>query len=216
MTTIHTFTTAQGTTETRKSKSRQYRACLVTTVTEKVVESNRESNRESIAKLQNELVGLKAQLATVEGQIGLSAEEAQVAFKADQDKDWFPKLWDMEKVVGTEMGLTNRAKKQISAEATKRLAAQGILDPYRKDGPYAVVKVSSDIDRIERALEQAIKHQTYLESAIGHQGVLSWHLTVPNAQKALGGRDAEGCRKTGYTVTISTDFEVRETKSRKG
>lgn len=159
MTTFHTFHTAQGTTITRRSKTRQYVACLVATVTEAALDL------------------VKAEIVRIEKQQAEARAKAEV---------------------------------EVEAEAKEETA------------DYA--------ESLDWFINQQVKKLQGL--TVGDQRVVSWHLTLANAEKAIGDPATDGVvkrgrfggeaqpgeaarwRLMGYRVEISTTFEVRETQKR--
>ncbi len=239
MTTIHTYRTSQGTTETRTSKTRAYAACLVAVVTEAVRAKWAAEKAEAEAKL----VAFRADLAKLVAERNQTVEQASAASKIEKEnplgdgKSYFQHLWACKEEIAAEWGYneTNRWKvaHESEAEAQIRLTARGIPDPWRKDGPNAL----TDLDHQVRSTERAIKYlaEKLATEAVGHERVESWHLSITNARKALGtpapaGQQAKprrsryGCetrlsdvdhlRNAGYTVRVETAFETRETKAR--
>lgn len=239
MTTIHTYTTTQGTVETRTSRTRAYAACLVATVTE-AVRAGWTAKKEAE---EATLVTLRAELAALVVARSQTVEQAQAQHKVETDnprgdgKCYFHSLWDLRDGITAEWGYTEenrwKVRNEAEAEAKVRLAAQGVQDPWREDGPNALVT----LDHRVRSSERTIKYlATKLATqAVGHEEVLSWHLSLSNAQKALGTpapagqkakpkrnryggesrlSDADHYRNDGYAVRVETSFETRETKPR--
>lgn len=223
MTTIHTFHTLQGTKETRKSKTRQYAACLVATATEETFENR----RNEIAATRAALTEHQAKLVAIETERGMTLAEATEAYEAERAKDWHGTLWAMQDTIREEMSLAKgsgdayRAKAQIEAEAKKRLAEQGFLSPWRDGGPHDIVAAGSAVQLTQNQLDRLVNDLTKMSKHKGYQEIISWHLTLQNAQKSLratGGSKAwsvvppaEVYRQKGFKITIETTFEVRQT-----
>ena len=217
MTMIHTFQLNQGGFEKRTSENRAYKACLVATVTEAALKS-----------LETKLAETKAQLTTVRETLsrllaekGCSREQALDRFQAELDgpmngKGWYKVLWEESDAVAVEMGVADGTRYlkrwEIEAEAKARLEARGIPDPYRKDGYAEIGSLDSKIRAGEYSLVGLTKDAATWK--VGDQRVLSWHLSVSNAQKALSSRDAVAYQKRGFDVQVSTKIETRETKKR--
>lgn len=223
MTTIHTFHTAQGTKVTRKSQTREYAACLVATVTDEVVKQLRADVRaceKAVPEAEAKLAGLLVeQDTTVEAATARHEDENSNA--GGTGKSWHSLQFDEVRAINAET--PNGYNPNCHNLAPERLKARGIVDPYRKDGPFAVVNAAMNVREAKRRLETARKKLA--ETNVGDQEVLSWHLTLSNAQKALdaqGGKKAYSrtplpvvYREKGYRVSYETTFEVRETKPRK-
>lgn len=230
MTTIHTFHTAQGTKVTRKSQTRAYEACLVATVTEAVMENLRAKVRECEAAVPE----AEAKLAALLAERGTTVEAAKAAHKEESDnaggtgKGWFTVKWEEQDAIQKERGYVPGS----DTLAEQRLAAKGIKNPYRPEGPFGVVSAATDVEMARKNLTWA--REKLAAATVGDQSVVSWHMTLGNAMKALGtpvaGKhvpkkarwggqtrlsDADHLRNEGYKVSIETTFEVRETKPRK-
>ena len=226
MTTIHTFHTAQGTKVTRKSQTRKYAACLVATSTEETVVGL----KAKIEACEKAVVETKAALATLLAERNMTLAEAKTQAYAesyDIDGKSYHSLWDNEQnavaaELGVEDGLRYRRRNEIEAEAKGRLTAKGILDPHREEGPGTVSTAGRKVEMAESDLSRARKWLK--EVAVGNQVVLSWHLTLSNAQKALDAKGGDKAwsrtpeplqhREDGYKVEMVTTFDVRETKPR--
>jgi len=227
MTTIHTFKTAQGTEETRTSKTRAYQACLVATVTE----ATRTYYQGKIQEALDKAAELEAKLVAMEAERGMTLAQARA--KQDEEmavRDWFSTLWAEKKAMAVEHGYKTTDSSLIKeSEAVARLASKGILNPWREEGPHGLVCLA-ECACYQR--DTAKGYEKDLEAAVvGNEQVVSWHLSVNNAVKALGQpgpfvpkknrwgiptrpSDADMFRTKGCTVAIRTDFEVRETKPR--
>lgn len=232
MATIHTYRTVQGTTETRTSKTRAYRACLVAVMTQEVIEGF----RAEIAKAEARLAETTLDLSDLVAARGMTLEAAKAIYEQENhplgDGQSYPDISLAEyKAVKAELGIEDNSQesyKRVDAEATRRLEARGIKNPQRKDGPADILQAGWCVEMHRRN----IAHWTekLQKAAVGNEEVISWHLSMANAEKALGTpghepkrnrygiqagpSEADRYRKQGYTIRISTTFEVRETKSR--
>lgn len=213
--TIHSFKTAQGTTYTRESASRLYRACLVATVTAGTLDHLAAFAREAEA----ELAACEAKLAELLASRGTTVEAATAIHEAESDspaggRGYNCARWDMEDAIRAELGITDTwtRRHEIQDLARARLAEQGILDPYRKGGPGDVVEAARHVDFWRHSLERRIARAASL--SVGDQEVLSWHSTTQNAQKATGSRDATARTQFGWSVSVRTDITTRERATR--
>ena len=231
MTTVHTFHTAQGTKVTRKSQTRAYEACLVATVTEAVMEGL----RAEVRKCEAAVPKAEADLAALLAERGTTVEAAKAQYQEESEnadgagKAWFTLKFEEQGAIRKESGGYVPGADRLAEE---RLVARGLKNPYRPEGPFAVVVAASNVEGARKGLEWARKRLA--AATVGDQSVVSWHLTLSNAMKALGtpvaGKhttkknrwggqtrlsDADRLRNEGYKVSIETTFEVRETKPRK-
>ena len=234
VTTIHTYRTAQGTKVTRKSQTRQYAACLVTIVTKAVVERS-QAKVEACAQAVPET---ETKLATLLAERNTTVEAAKAQFENEKDNadgngtNWHTLLFAEKKVIRDE------AERYVSDSRTiakKRLIDKGFKDPYREGGPQDILSANRSVEFAVSQLADARKLAD-TDTDVGNEDVLSWHLTVPNAKKALSNRDAARLRLEGYGVEVRFNrqilegdllkrlqavgldrmtFEVRETKPRK-
>lgn len=202
---IHTIqvSTGNGSTygATRKSANHQYVACLVATRTEVSIKLDQDEHTAASTKLA---VNLTARTARME-KLGLSIEQAKAEHEA-QVKAWYGKTHEVRNSILAASGKSYIPG--IDNLVRAELLAQGLADPYNREGAFGIVETNATIEMLEKTLA------SWTTPALGSQTVLSWHHSVPLASKALSGRDAEWARKQGHSVAIRTEIKVTETKKR--
>ena len=199
---------------TRKSDSRRYVACLVCTVTEATLAHDAAAKD----KATRELVDWRVKFAERTAKHGMTVAQAKAWHEA-ADAKWYGKT-DDETGDRVENGVTfwtvlhelqaknPRFYGDLHEPARKEMVKRGFPDPFASESPYGISEAAGCIESLERSLA------SWTAPVIGVQGVLSWHGTVGNAQKALGARETGWHRDRGYKIEIRTDITVRETVKR--
>jgi hypothetical protein len=194
---------------TRKSKTRRYVACIVTTTTQRTLDLMAAERTEAAAAVAE----ASAQLAALEKLFGMTTEQALTKQKRNEDL-WFGDhkpgsrgILDVEREIAIELdGLDYWKRPQrgdLKQRARERLVAEGRVDPFDKNGIYAFVTTHQRKSDAQWLLD----HQPKLQ--LGDQAVVSWHQSMALAEKALGSREANFHREQGDAVEIRTDIEVR-------
>lgn len=192
---------------TRRSESRRYAACLVSTATEQSLVIS----AKKLAATKASLVEAAAAVYALEAERGMTVAEARAQNKVEHDR-WYDvgRIFDVEHEIEAAAGSPRRAVNHDATQkaAKARLVAAGFVDPYDEAGTWGLCIAG---DRAKDLLWKVEHHRT---RTIGEQSVLSWHLTSSNAQKALGARDATYALGRGDTVEVRTDIAVRETSKK--
>ncbi|MFI5244441.1 MAG: hypothetical protein ACHQQR_04390 [Gemmatimonadales bacterium] len=187
---------------TRKSENRRYVACLVVTVTEATVAHFAAEKVKTEAELADYRVKLEERRAAHNGM----TVEAAKAWHDKVSDAWYA---DPLREAAMQRAFARRIYNNAAHDlARTEMIAAGKVAPYVVASPYGIEEAAAQITRLEGILER------WPEKVVGNQGVLSWHGTVGNAQKALGAREAGGFTARGYKVEVRTDIAVRETAKR--
>ncbi len=180
----------------RVSTSRIYRACIVATTTEKVIEGIRagqEDQRIALARDEANLAGLCAQQ-------GLTFEQAKAKVAALKVTQSTPEMMAARKAIRDEYP-DFTARFHARAEIQARMKAAGCHEYYDDD--------AQQIVSLTEAVCRSRQHQAGFETPIlGSQGVVTWCGSVELAQKALNGKQLKNMRRRGYDLAIRTDIEV--------
>lgn len=180
----------------RVSTSRIYRACIVATTTDKVVETikvGQEDQRIALARDEANLAGLCAQQ-------GLTFEQAKAKVEALKITQATPEMQAARKAIRDEYP-DFTARFQARDEIRDRMKAAGCHDHFDDD--------AQQIVSLQEAVCRSRQWQAGFETpAIGSQGVVTWCGTVELAQKALNSKHLKNMRRRGYELTIRTDIDV--------
>lgn len=198
---------------TRETTGRRYVACLVATTTEASLRIAEKTKVEMEAKVVATKKALDAEIA----KWGVSVEQAEANHKERSDR-WYNNVDGvletgsrLRKALEEKTGRPNYGS--MRDEATADMIARGFVDPYDKvNTDYGVVAASFEHTSAVRTLEYHVA--VMAQAPLGSQAVISWHQSEALAQKALGARDADACRKRGDKVEIRTDISVRERATR--
>lgn len=187
---------------TRTSKSRQYGACLVGTVSVAVVE-----------RVAQELVNHEAKIAELQPVVenllatwGKTLQEVEAIHEAAKTP-WYTALFAAEAAYrdarrgrqGGFYSLTPADREAIKAQ----IIAQGAVDPYaQKESTFLLVQ-----RQLETAQYGAARIKAQNLTA-GQQLVISWHRDAGLARQAMGSGNAQWYVSKGYTLEIRTDIEV--------
>ena len=187
---------------TRKSETRRYEACIVTTVTPRAIEMQAEHK----AEIERELAAWNEKLTARIAQTGKSVAEA-VAWYQAAAKKWHG---NEDRAITTRLIHENRNLfgTQLHEAVRKEMVAKGYEDPYDKSGIYGVCDAASEVERRQRSLDR------WSPLVLWTEGVISWHGTLRNAQKALGSRECTHYAERGYHLVVRTDITVRETRAK--
>lgn len=181
---------------TRRSDTRKYLACLVTTTTEETIALNLAAK----AKIEAELAENTRIAADLYAKLGHTPETMKAAHDA-ASKEWFDKLFAVRRELS---GPNYRHVTDAEAEAVV-FERHGLTNPYKTD--------LATLNAVERKVECATKTlDRWTTPVLGSQAVVSWHGTVGLAQKAAGAEHVGGDK--GDTVSIRTDIQITETKKR--
>jgi hypothetical protein len=181
---------------TRVSKTRQYGACVVATVTARTVEKavSRLLEHEAEIKRLRPLVEAAQKAAG-----GISVDEANVAHNA-LTNIWYTPLFENEALLRKprpSYGLSDAQRDQ----AIEMTEAQGFQNPYKTPAWTFL-----ELERELRSHELRAKRLKDQNVQAGQQMVLSWHRDAGLAQKRVAQQShyiAEG-----YALEIRTDIEV--------
>lgn len=185
---------------TRTSKSRQYAACLVATVTLSTVERVAQALIEHEAVVADLTPILEGLLATWGWKDHAEVEAIHQAAK----KPWFDALFAAEQAFRDSKGPNHYSMTAADRKAVQaQIIAQGHVDPYAQK-EHTFLELARKLENAQRGAAH-IKEQ---DLKVGQQFVLSWHKNVSNAQKALGSASVDYYRGRGYSVEIRTDIEV--------
>jgi hypothetical protein len=194
---------------TRKSETRRYLACIVTTTTVRTLELDAAKK----ADIETELSELrKPMLADLRAKFGnITVEAAQAWHKAASERWYnqvdgrFPTMDKFRDAYKAKHDLSSfHPFQNFEVEAEADMIARGFEHPFK--GQYEIVEAASRIESCERQLAH------WYKLVLGSQAVVSWHGNVGLAQKAMGSLDY--LRTRGDEVTIRTDITITETKKR--
>lgn len=201
---------------TRKSETRRYLACIVATVTAATIRIRAEQKAKAEAELVDWSVKLVDRRAAHNG---MTLEQA-TAWEKDASDKWYARG---DTTRGFDVGYFGACKTvraqhggrgHLSQDRERELAAaimvsQGFADPYDKSSPYGIMEAASAVESLERRLAG------WQAPVLGAQGVVSWHGTVANAQKALSSGECRHiAERDGRALSVRTDITVRETAKR--
>ncbi len=179
----------------RESKTRQYLACLVATVTQKVVDDR----LQAIETIKTKQAKDQALLEELTARLGLTVEEAKVQHDKAADV-WMEAFHTArEKLWAEEQGKPHRPGFNQRLDAIVK--AQGYQDPYKTD-VYAIVNAAFRLRNYPASIKALSR-----PIAVGDQMVLSWHSTAAQASKALN-TVSKHYSDRGYEITIRTDIEI--------
>ena len=181
---------------TRRSDTRKYLACLVSTTTEATIALNLAAKAEAEA----ELLAAEKLVADLTETLGLTREGTRAICEA-QSREWFDKRFPVRsELAGPTFKHVTDA--EVEAVVFERF---GLKDPY-KTPVFA-------LDYAHRKLEIATSRLArWTTPVLGSQAVVSWHATTGLASKALGAEHVAADK--GDVVSIRTDIQITETKKR--
>lgn len=188
----------------RVSENRVYRACIVATTTEAVVEYKRGQWKELEAKLARTEVDLDAVLKAS----GLTFEQAKARYAELHaammaDKDFYLKQAE----VNRQVLLRERTGEFKSEEARIAAAKQAYLDagclaPYL-DSSYKVVSLTESVVALRKLVAKGFQ-----APVIGSQSVLTWCGSVELAKKAIRSKNILSFVERGYRCQVRTDIKL--------
>jgi hypothetical protein len=192
----HSITLTNGSVETRKSERRQYAACIVVSFTEESVRLHAEKK----AKLEGQLVAERAKLADLKAKFGMTVEQAKAWHDEVQDK-WFGP--EREQLMDVYVG-PGMCGNKLHAAVDAQMALKGFTKPFVQDSPYGIWDLATSVETLEDILAK------WQPMTTGEKAVVSWHLTVNNATKALSNVECTNLVSKGHKLSIRTDFTVTE------
>lgn len=181
----------------RVSRSRQYGACVVATVTQKFV---LDRSAKLVADSDALLVATREfQAATAKH--GMTLAEAQAKHDVDI-KVWFDLCHAARQRIKAERGITYLSGLDKIAEA--EVVAAGTPDPYAVgtyndilNAHWEMKKLTASVERLSQPVE------------VGDQLVVTWCRDAGLAQRYIAGKDGRHYTEHGYTLEVRTDITVR-------
>lgn len=196
----------------RVSTSRQYRACVVATATQKTVDDIALGLADHEKQEAEKTPAVMAAL-TAQGYESIEAVEAayEVAAKAwhgpySEERQAIEKA--VEQATGKRMHFATDEERRQAEAATE---ARGFVNPYR--GTLATLTA---LVRSLRSTQHAIAVIKKQNVQVGDQVVVTWCRDAGLAQKALRSNDAGHYGARFYALAVRTDIEltVKESKKR--
>lgn len=210
---IHSIVLAYGATETRKSESRHYTACVVSTVTDATIASYAAKKTE----IEAELAAARVVCAERMALYGMTVEQA-TAWHKDVSAKWYgrdenthakleaPGYHDVFEEL--RAGRSNFFGEAAHEATTKAMIKRGYVKPYDVESPYGILYAAQAVASREKTLAD------WRDPVLGAQGVLSWHGTAALAHKEIGSGTARHFAEEGYKLEVRGDIAVRETVKR--
>lgn len=216
---IHTITLYQEKQNFSKVRStrrsnRRYVACLVATTTHKSLAIN----DAALVELRQNIKQEEARIEWLTGLLKLSHAEAE-AVATQQAAAWWASYFDTKKEVIRRLAgtLDPRAgaivavnDDRVASMVREDLLGRGLVDPYAADSPHALCAAHSQLKFLAESLNG------WQRPPLGSQAIISWHLTLANAQRALLAAEAFFWRQKGDCVELRTDIQVTEVPTKKG
>lgn len=198
MKTVHTIQLNNGT-GTRTSTSRVYGACLVSTVTQQVVDLA-EAELQALKAKVEELTPL---VSVLRDELGMTVEEAEKVHDA-RTSPWFRAWQDVEDEMREQMRATRGRFANLSnadRERARKIAVErGHADPYTLP-EYRLVEAAQKLNAAQKAIEG------YRKPTVGDQCVLAWSRDAGLAMKIMSSYRVRASQ--GYTLTVRTDISTK-------
>lgn len=188
---------------TRKSETRRYTACIVATTTEATIMHFEQVREKAMAKkAQAEKV-----IELLTAKLGMTVEEARAKLDTTASA-WHKAFFAAKDEIRAKRG--QQYGHVTDAEGAAWAKKNGAVNPYENEfgGKSELLLLSEaahDLFSAERTIGNPIP-------SLGSEAVLSWHHSVPLAEKALASHDHVA--RQGDKLTVRTDITVTETKKR--
>lgn len=183
--TVHTIQLNNGT-ESRTSKTHVYGACVVSTVTQQVVDNEAarlQAHKDQVELLTPQLAARLAELGTTLAEVEKTHDERATAF------------FHAISAVQTELKIHDRAK------AEKATIARGYVNPYTL--PEAkLLEMARNLEIATLAIKR------YQAPVLGDQCVLAWSRDVNLALKVKNSYHMRASE--GYALTVRTDITIKQ------
>ena len=191
MSTIHSIQVSDGNgstyTATRTSKTREYAACVVRTVTEASIAIDLANHAKAEADIAEHTATLDARKA----QFNMDLDGATAVYEA-QKTAWYARYFN-----DGMLKACNYNHDRAEIELAKLLP-----NPHDVTGTYGIIDAQHKLDSAKNNLAKPIR-------VLGAQTVESWHRNTTLAHKALATYHARGDK-----FTVHTDSATRETAKR--